>query len=123
MGTVLHWIPALATICLIIYLSHRSLPAGVPTGLNPFLHFLEYAVLTATLVWGKSSGLRRRMGTRQLVWLWILGALFAVSDELHQSFVPRRHASAGDVFADVLGITLVLAVYALVRGANPGPKR
>ncbi len=84
-------------------------------GLNPLLHVIEYALLTVTLVWGRSSGLRRSIGTRQLFRLWILGTLFAVSDEIHQSFVPSRDASAGDVLADVAGMTLILVAYRLVR--------
>ena len=111
----MHWIPALATICLIVFLSHQSHPPGAGLGLNPLLHVIEYALLTVTLVWGRSSGLRRRVRTRQLAWLWILGTLFAVSDEIHQSFVPSRDASASDVLADMAGITLVLAAYRLVR--------
>lgn len=115
MGTILHWIPALATVCLIVFLSHRSHLPGAGLGLNPLLHFIEYAILTLTLVWGRSAGLRRRITTRQLVWLWILGSLFAVTDEIHQSFVPSRDASAGDVLADITGIVLVLAAYRLIR--------
>ncbi len=115
MTTVLHWIPALATICLIVYLSHQSLPPGAGLGLNPLLHVIEYALLTVTLVWGRSSALRRRIKTRQLFWLWFLGTLFAVSDEIHQSFVPSRDAAAGDVLADVAGITSILAAYRLLR--------
>ena len=131
MATVLHWIPALATICLIVYLSHQSLPPGAGLGLNPLLHVIEYALLTVTLVWGRltpvpwpvypsdildcSSALRRRIKTRQLFWLWFLGTLFAVGDEIHQSFVPSRDAAAGDVLADVAGITSILAAYRLLR--------
>ena len=115
MGTVLHWIPALATVCLIVFLSHQSHPPGAGLGLNPLLHLIEYAILTLTLVWGRSAGLRRRIRTSEVIWLGILGALFAVSDEIHQSFVPGRDASAGDVLADLAGTTLVLAVYLLFR--------
>ncbi len=116
MTTVLHWIPALATICLIVYLSHQSLPPGAGLGLNPLLHVIEYALLTVTLVWSGDEA--RHFGgikTRQLFWLWFLGTLFAVSDEIHQSFVPSRDAAAGDVLADVAGITSILAAYRLLR--------
>lgn len=115
MGTVLHWIPALVTIGLIVFLSHQNRLPGAGLGLNPLLHLIEYAFLTLTLVWGRSAGLRRKIRTRQLVWLGILGTLFAVTDEIHQSFVPSRDASAGDLLADLAGITLVLAAYRLVR--------
>ena len=115
MGIVLHWIPALVIIGLIVLLSHQSRLPGAGLGLNPLLHLIEFALLTLTLIWGRSSGLRRRLGTRQLAWLWILGTLFAVSDEIHQSFVPGREPSVGDVLADVAGVTLVLAAYGLGR--------
>ena len=111
----MHWIPALVTIGLIVFLSHQSHLPGTGLGLNPLLHLIEYAFLTLTLVWGRSAGLRRRIRTRQLVWIWILGTIFALTDEIHQSFVPGRDASAGDVLLDVAGITLVLAAYRLVR--------
>ncbi len=39
---------------------------------------------------------------------WLLTVLYAVSDELHQSFVPGRHASVWDVMIDALGAALAL---------------
>jgi VanZ family protein len=100
---------------LIVFLSHQSQPPGIRLGLNPLLHFIEYAIFATTLVWGRSTGLRRRIENRQLIWLWLLGTLFALSDEFHQSFVPNRVPSAEDFLLDVAGISAVLATYRLIR--------
>jgi VanZ family protein len=45
----------------------------------------------------------------------VLTALYGLSDEWHQSFVPARYAEAGDVLADLLGGLLGSGFYLLVR--------
>ncbi|NVM23269.1 MAG: VanZ family protein [Desulfobacterales bacterium] len=44
--------------------------------------------------------------------------LFAVSDEIHQSFIPGRTASCTDVGLDVLGICLGLAIFKIFKAFN-----
>lgn len=45
-------------------------------------------------------------------WLTILiGGIYAISDEIHQFFVPGRSANIGDAIADISGITLVVTFY------------
>ena len=41
----------------------------------------------------------------------LLSVLYAISDELHQAFVPGRFLSLGDVFIDTLGIFYAFMVY------------
>jgi VanZ family protein len=41
----------------------------------------------------------------------IIGCLFALSDEFHQSFVPGRTSEIGDIIADCLGIGMAVLVY------------
>ena len=36
----------------------------------------------------------------------IIGAIYAISDEFHQSFIPGRSGQASDVFLDTLGTTV-----------------
>jgi VanZ family protein len=51
-------------------------------------------------------------------WLWlafVLTALYAGSDEFHQSFVPGRHPSIVDVGIDSVGAMITLAITWLVR--------
>ncbi len=38
----------------------------------------------------------------------ILCLLYAISDEIHQSFIPGRHARIYDVYFDSLGLTFTL---------------
>ena len=41
----------------------------------------------------------------------VIGMVFAVSDELHQAFVPGRDADVFDVMADFLGILAFVFLY------------
>lgn len=62
------------------------------------LHFSAYAPLGALLAVGF-----RRAVSRPLLVAAITVLLLGVLDEFHQSFVPGRFPSIGDVIADVLG--------------------
>ena len=79
-------------------------------------HLSEYAVL-ALLVLRAA-----RLSLRQLVsgWSWraagaalAISAAYAATDEIHQSFVPGRTASAADVGIDTAGAVAALALAAL----------
>jgi VanZ family protein len=71
-------------------------------------HFALFAVFGCTLAWGA-----RHFETRAAhLAVILLGVLFAASDEIHQSFVPRRDSSPGDFLADVAGL---VTGYLLVR--------
>jgi len=76
-------------------------PEALPDNIDKVLHLLEYGILGFLLQRGIAVGLRRP----QLIWCIaaLAGALYGLSDELHQFFVPGRTASWGDVAADVLG--------------------
>jgi VanZ family protein len=74
-------------------------------------HLTEYAIL-AMLLWRALRG-----GTRWQIKMSILFlaaalacAIFAASDEFHQSFVPSRTPSPHDVMIDICGAFLGLAV-------------
>ncbi len=105
---VVHWVPALAAAVLIFVLSHQSSPPGAELGPDYFLHGLGYAGFGLTLVWGASSGLSLTFdGSRGLLcWLGAVG--YGILDEIHQSFIPLRTASAADVAADAAGAGLAI---------------
>jgi VanZ family protein len=83
----------------------------VQTIIRKLGHITEYAILAA-LVWRALRG-----GT---AWKWsmtmvfaisgITCALFAISDEFHQSFVPSRTSSFHDVMIDVCGAVIGLTI-------------
>jgi VanZ family protein len=44
----------------------------------------------------------------------LLGALYAVTDEFHQSLVPGRSSLAGDVMIDIAGLLIGLGAWRLL---------
>lgn len=72
-------------------------------------HLTEYAVLAA-LLWRARRrpppGDSRPWNLSEAVWAITVATLYAVTDEIHQAFVPARLGSPGDVLIDALGATL-----------------
>ncbi len=96
--------------------SHRpaiAIPFGAP---DYVAHALSYAVLGALLVRALGGGPLGSMTQSLIVPAALIGALYGLSDEFHQSFVPGRMASAGDLAADAIG-SLAGAVAAAATGA------
>ena len=97
------WIPALLMMVVIFLISGRT-PAELPSFawadviVKKGAHMLGYAVL-AVLYW-RALDLKA-----ENLWVaWLLTLVYAATDELHQAFVPGRHASLLDVlFFDNLG--------------------
>jgi hypothetical protein len=104
-----NWLPVVAWAALIFALS--SVPdlgtglGGWDLVLRKIAHAAEYAVLGALLL--------RATGRTGLA--FALGALYAVSDELHQAFVPGRLGSPLDVAIDAAGVAVGIALWQLVR--------
>jgi VanZ family protein len=74
-------------------------------------HVTEYAILAA-LLW---RALRGGTAWKPKVWIlfaavWTACAIFAASDEFHQSFVPSRTSSFRDVTIDVCGALVGLTI-------------
>ena len=67
------------------------------------LHFLGYALLGALFLRAfYTTSINHRL---KLIFVLsvLFSALYGISDEIHQSFVPYRDASAMDALADFLG--------------------
>lgn len=90
------WLPALM-IMLIIFLFSAQPSSDLPNFdwadaiIKKGGHVVGYAML-ALSYW---YALRMQSSKRWLVWL--LSVFYALTDELHQSFVPGRHPSIWDV--------------------------
>lgn len=90
------WLPALFTMAVIFWFSSQpssDLPnfGWVDRVIKKTGHVFEYGVLSFW-VW-YALAFRRERG-----WLaWLIAFLFAVTDEIHQSFVPGRNPSVWDV--------------------------
>jgi len=82
---------------LIFALSARpgdDYPTIPAPGIDKIVHFALYAPLGGLLCLA--------LGGR-IAWAVLGGALYGVTDELHQAFVPGRCPDAGDAAADALG--------------------
>jgi VanZ family protein len=109
-GPLLHWLfPAMPETTL----------NAIVTALRKCAHLTEYAIL-AWLFW-RARRRPVRSDPRPWCWReagWAIGFVFlyAVTDELHQHFVPNRFASPLDVLVDTVGAVWgMLALHLLWR--------
>lgn len=115
-----HWLPVLLWMLLIYVASNQSdLPAARSGGLDFLVkksaHLAEYTIL-GLLVW------RALRATWPAARFWLLGLatvgvglLYAVSDEMHQIFVPTRQSRPLDVLVDLLGLLAAVLLLRLSR--------
>ena len=103
------WLPvALWAAVIFAFSSVPSLSSGLGTWdlvLRKLAHAAEFAILGALL-------LRASRSPRLAL---ALGGVYAVSDELHQSFVRGRHAAVTDVAIDVLGVAAGVLAWSRLR--------
>lgn len=76
-------------------------------------HFGEYMVLAATALFGVliNFGLTKK----SYVCCFAFSVIYAVSDEIHQYFVPGRHAQVKDVFIDSAGALLAILIWYFIH--------
>ena len=77
-------------------------------------HAGEFGILA--LLWFRALHPRPYSLDRARVWAALVSLAFAVSDELHQSFVPLRSGKATDVLFDAAGILVV--AYLIGKGGQ-----
>lgn len=94
---------------------------GLEEGLVSFIvrkgaHFLEYLGLGISLFWTVRD-LRMKHGRvpdglagRAVLVPWVVGVLYAVTDEVHQYFVPGRSCELRDVLIDACGVAAGVAI-------------
>jgi VanZ family protein len=112
------WGPVALWAGLLFLASSRSDigPAGrVPDWMTHGTAYLIFAMLIARAVRG---GFGRPLVASTAVAIVLAATLYGVSDEWHQSFVPGRDSSAGDVAKDAAGAALgVLLFRRLAKGS------
>jgi VanZ family protein len=127
------WGPALVWAVAIYYVSAQNTwtvfegPPWVRV-LRKLGHVFEYAVLALLVGRGLLALLtdwgRRGAGRRVLLRVWQVGVvvstLYAMTDEVHQLFVPRRVGYFWDVLVDALSATAALGIWYIVRVRERG---
>lgn len=103
--------PPLALMALIFFLSAQpNLSSGLGSWdlvLRKGAHMAEFGLL-ALLWW-------RALGTRSPWPGALIAVAYAVTDEVHQSFVTGRHGSPVDVIIDAVGVVLAVLVFQWIR--------
>jgi hypothetical protein len=124
------WLPVVAWAALIFTLS--SIPdlgtglGGWDLALRKAAHVAEYGVLGALLFRALSLAGQPFHAASTVAWAWLIGTVYAASDELHQHFVAGRQAAPLDLVFDAVGVAVgALAVRLarssrLLRGASAG---
>lgn len=75
-------------------------------------HFTAYFVLGILLF--AAFGRSRVLGIRRFIYTFVIAMLYAVSDEVHQLFVPGRSGEVRDVLIDSAGAFMGIIVYLLI---------
>lgn len=84
---------------------------GTEAILRQGAHFTLYLVLGGLLAWGSRG--------RRLWASFAAGGLYALSDEVHQAFVPGRAMEGADILTDLLGLGVgILLLGYLLRKRN-----
>ena len=104
-----YWLPALCWMALIFFLSSLQGSSLSDFGSLDFFvkkgaHVTEYAILYLLLFRAFYTVMASR---KALIVSAIIGVLYAVSDEYHQTFVPLRDGRVRDVVIDSIGIFLM----------------
>ena len=123
MRILLRWLPAVVMMLVIFAFSAQSVQVLPDFGWADYLvkkggHMVGYALLALSFWYALEWRSDRR-------WLaWLLAILYAITDELHQSYVPGRHPSIWDVVIfDNLGALISLWIAGVfVKQKRPDEK-
>ena len=112
----LRLLAALAWMGVIFFLSAQSRLPDLSPSISDALqnvmgHFIAYAILA----WLVLRALEAFNVARPLIWTVAVVLLYALSDEIHQAFVPGRHPDPLDIATDLAGALMALAVTRRLR--------
>ncbi|WDP85314.1 MAG: VanZ family protein [Desulfobacter sp.] len=102
---VLYWLPVLGLSLIIFFMS--SFPSVETKVLfdhqDKIIHLMIYGLLAYLAARALKTEMPRLNKKSLFLWAAGFGALFGLSDEIHQAFVPGRVAGVGDWLADFTG--------------------
>lgn len=120
-----YWLPVLAYMVMVLYLSSRSrLPGGVVL-MPPYdkiAHFAQYFVLGLLIGRASRASLPHARGARPWLLGMIVGLAVGAGDERLQASVPGRFCSTTDFLADAAGIAAAQWAVWFARGRARGAR-
>jgi VanZ family protein len=66
--------------------------------------------LTLLILLSSNTG-KEEYPKNRLISTGLIAGIVGVLDELHQSFIPNRQGSIGDIILDILGIVLTILLF------------
>jgi len=104
---IISFIPSLVWMSVIFYFSsQQTTGVGGTNQTTRFLilksfHLIEYAFLA----WLLSFAIFKKK------WVVLIAYLYAISDEIHQSFIPGRSSRFQDTLIDLIGVLIGLFIF------------
>ncbi len=86
--------------------------AIIETIVRKLAHFFLYIVGGILIL--LHINLYKIIDKRKILTSWIIGTAYAITDELHQLFVPGRSGEIRDVFIDSLGVITGIIIIRLI---------
>ena len=110
--------PAILFAIAIFVLSSRPVPPEAEPYLifpqaDKVVHFVEYAIFGLLLYVAYDRGGFERLRQSPALLSVVTGIGYAISDEIHQSFVPGRDSSVEDLLVDCIGILFAVVAIAI----------
>lgn len=125
MRNLWYWGPTLVWMGLIFFLSSRmsvevSSVYAIQFLVFKSLHIIEFGMLTL-LLYRSLKNTRGGEIWQNMYLAWLYAIAYAVTDEVHQMFIPTREGRMRDIGIDIVGITLVILI--LWKYIPTAPKR
>jgi VanZ family protein len=103
------WILMMVAIFVESSISNLSLPDMGITFTDKLAHFIVFGIMG----WALTRGMILSKIKYPIIISIVIGFVFAVSDEWHQSYVPGRDSDVMDVMADLIGLIVSANLYKL----------
>jgi len=81
---------------------------------DKLLHLAGYFCYGLTILIASFAIFKSENRKKMIIFLLSFGAFFALSDEIHQSFVPGRDCDFFDWIADMIGLSISLFMLNLI---------
>lgn len=109
---IFYWLPVVLWMCTIFYFSSRhSVQVSQEYILNflffKLLHIIEYGFLFLLIFRAINRSYEGLKTLHSSVMAFIVTIIYAMSDEMHQYFVPSRSPQPTDVIIDAIGALIV----------------